>query len=366
MSKNDIHIFLSTITIAGFTTPIGVSYSFIFLAFLYIIRNAKYFSSSKALILLLVVYDLFRITFLDDDILSTLNFTLVFLFMIGLKNYRPSKPILLLKFYIILSFIVVVLQILFKEQFNLFINQVYSSTEALGTKWRPNGISFEPSMASLFLIVAGYSLGKNLNPFYTLIIIMQIVLIQSSFGFAGLIFLLFYRWFRLKYLYIIIPFVVFLLPLSVKIDTLSDAVAIKRLSSVIVNLSSLEVDALVSADHSASIRIAPFLILTTQPWWQDGFLLPKSMAAYKNFIVDYLPGVDPDYWEGGGFLPSSIYTFGIFSLFLYRFIYKNFCFDFLSAVLLTICLINIPFSSQAFAVLLILSKLNISIKTKAV
>lgn len=363
MSKNDIHIFLTTITIAGFTTPVGVSYSFIFLAFLYIIRNAKYILSFTALILSLVVYGLFQIAYLDDGILSILNFTLVFLLMIGLKNYRPSKPKLLLKFYIILSFIVVVLQILFKEQFNLFINQVYTSTEALGTNWRPNGISFEPSMASVFIILAGYSLGKNLNPFYTLIIIIQIVLIQSSFGFAGLIFLLFYRWFRLKYLVIIIPFVVFLLPWTVKIDTLSDAEAIKRLSSVIVNLSSLEVDALVSADHSASIRMAPFLILITQPWWQSGFLLPKSMAAYKHFIVDYLPGVDPEYWAGGGFLPSSIYTFGIFSLFLYYFIYKNFTNNYTSVILVTICLANIPYSSQAFAVLLILLKVGMSLNT---
>ena len=82
------------------------------------------------------------------------------------------------------------------------------------------------------------------------------------------------------------------------------------------------------------------------------------MLEYKTFIVDYLPGVDIDFWAGGGFLPSSIFTLGIFAIIFYAYVYKNYIYNFFAGAIFFVCAINIPFSTQAFATILILLKIG--------
>lgn len=351
MSKSDVQIFISTITVGLFTSPLGVSYSFILLAALYVLKNIKLFGTEWPYIILLIIYGVYRFFFLSEGFLSILNFTLVFSFMLIIKDYKPLKPTLFVQYYLLLSLVVVVLQVLLKETLGLFFNQIYDSKEALDSGWRPNGISFEPSVASIFVVLAGYCLGKSLNLFYTTVIGLQVFLFQSTFGIAGFLFLVFYRWFKIKYVVFTVPLLgIFLSCVNIEV--------LERLFAVLVKLSSFDITELVVADHSASIRIAPYLILATEPWWQNGVLLPKALIEYKDFIVNYLPGVDPNYWAGGGFLPSSLYTLGVFAVIVYHFLYRHFTYSQISLVIAAIILSNISFSTQAFAVLLIFLKIG--------
>jgi len=351
MRPKDLILFLLMLTFSFSTSDNGVSYSFIILTVVWLIPKIKIIVKQKEMISAIALLCFYMFFFLDEKILTILNFALVSFFMLSLSKVDIKKPIFFLKSYINLSLIILIIQIVFENLFGIYFNQIWESPEALGLYWRPNGISFEPSYASCLVVLSGFCLGKNLSKFYLFNIIIQVLIFSSSFGFVALLLLLISRFLKSKFIsltpiLIALPFVFYSTEMY------------ERFQSVLSSFSISDISYLVEADHSAAIRITPFIILFEYEWLQLQSLFPKTMLEYKTFIVDYLPGVDIDFWAGGGFLPSSIFTFGAFAIIFYAYVYKNYIYNFFAGTIFFVCAINIPFSTQAFATILILLKIG--------
>jgi len=241
--------------------------------------------------------------------------------------------------------------------------------------WKFNVLHTEPSYAASVVILLFYSyiyIRKIKNKsFYLLpdfikdyklwIAFTYIMLtIGSSYG------ILFFILFLLSFIKNISKLVViFLLLLFVYYISLSnDFTPVVRLNEVILSFrsSSLDYSAIVEADHSASVRIIPLLLVASS--FEFYSLLGMGMDFSKNYFPTVVPGIEEGGYNGG-LIPSFIIDNGLlnaFMLFLVikkRVIHNFFSFEF---ILLFFILMNTSFNSQLFWSVMTIFSVNMYFK----
>lgn len=352
MKKSDLEnriIFLSLLTLSFTTTKTGISYTFVALIFLLlipkfmvIIRNNI---SDFAILFSIFVY---RYLYCNDSALTSLNLLFCGLSFFYIIHRQYFGGIVIPKLYIKITFFVALVQFFTNYYFGFRLNEIWSDVEL----YRPNGLSIESSYGSTLICVAGIALGDKLSKIKYVMITITVIMMNSGFGFISWLILSLYRFNLRIFLIPVLLLIVLWLPSL-------DFSVTQRISSFGTALqNSLELSAIMAADHSASVRIVPLILVFTQPlelWYH--LIVPMPMNEYTDFVLQSLIGVESD-WKGGGFLPAGLLTMGAFGLVILRLLCSRVFLNGYFLVIFLVAAINIPFSSQSFFVLCVLLRIG--------
>lgn len=177
--------------------------------------------------------------------------------------------------------------------------------------WKLNALSAEPSHTSRLVgvlmfafiycqsILAGHKLSftQSLKRDSMVWIAFLWVTLTTVSGTAMLIiFVILLMFYSEKSL----PIIGFILFLFLTVGAMSDMTAVKRSSSFIGSVLTVDTDKMINADHSASVRIVPWIlciqhinIFTFRSWVGEG------MGTVAQWMSIYMPGVPSDFSGGG-------------------------------------------------------------------
>lgn len=322
------------------------------------------------LIPLFTNYDTFR----SSSFLYSLMFIGVFKIGVSFlyKGYIPLKNYKrILKFILKSYFIVGLVQsILFP--LGVFFNRIWQEDS-----YRVNSLATEPSYAGIIVVVTLYSLllidkfdkqekySLKSNLVYFGYVLFVVLFSQSGFALIFFVILLI-SVFKIKkhtvsllFLFIVVGLIIYF--------NVNSSVAV-RVEKLLIATGSLDVNQLVDADHSGSIRIAPVIIFFKELNLLDlNYWVGHGIGYTKEIMVNIIPGVDEDLWGGAAFIPSYVLDNGIISMVIFfSFIKKNvlrkvLSFEFLFLVL---TLINSSFNSQLFWFIIMMLTTNKFIITR--
>lgn len=238
---------------------------------------------------------------------------------LSLRDYHS-----LIKLILYAYFIVLVIQ-QFCVLFGLPIFNVMNHTYL--DPWKLNSLSAEPShtariVALLFyshIVITEiinndkYSFSKYLTADRFLLFAFVWVMLTSNSSTAILFFLIiFIKYLNYKDSLILITFVLIFLFLGFNIENSS----FDRTISVIVATLSFDTAAIISADHSASIRIVPIILLidkidllSINGWFGNG------IDYVSTFLYSIMPGVKEGFTAGA--LLALLIEYGLISFFLF-------------------------------------------------
>ena len=283
--------------------------------------------------------------------LGTILNAVIFAFLIGgvpfFVRFGINK---ILRLYIVISCFVVYVQFALFHFTGVKMNHVWSAVE--NYDYRPNGLSYEPSYASFLIVLALATQTlkfKRRNDLVLVIgVIIALLLMNSSSGYLLFLLMMLGPYLNMKVLPLILFAMIGVMHSIIEVDILT------------------LFDILVSFDHSLSVRLIPLIIflrdVLSLNWY--GFFVINSLYSYKVYILEYLPGVSLEYWSGGGFIPSFVYTYGIYGLFFFKRALLGLNIDAFLVGSLILAGINFPLNSQAFFLtLLFLHERNYRVTT---
>jgi len=289
------------------------------------------------------------------------NLHLIRYSQITIYQYQNLIKILIYSYF----FVLITQQVMYLVGIENFFNKIFA------TGFKFNALATEPSYAATILVFLFYSYIKNMElirkethitdiykkeKILWFVFIYQMLTFGSSFGILY-IFILILAFIK-KPIYLIGIILISILSISIAIKI--DFIPLLRIFSVLdaINFSSDGFSDLVAADHSASIRIIPFIyFIKTLDFYT---LFGKGTDFSAIFFPTIIPGIN-DATMGGGLLPSFIIDNGIINfLLLIIVIFTNGIKKFFSFTVLAliITLLNTSFNSQLFWLIITLLTLN--------
>lgn len=270
---------------------------------------------------------------------------------ITIRQYQSFLKILLYSYF----FILVIQQVMYVIGIENFLNKI----SAEGFKF--NSIATEPSYASIIILMLFYTYisikKKQNNGKYQIanlkndrmlwfVFTYQMLTLGSSFG------ILFFVLFLLTFIKKISNFlmIIFLLLMFYFSGLALNFEPLIRLNSIIsaTLVGTLDYSNLIEADHSASVRLIPFLMAFSS------FEFYKFFGMGMDFSSNYFPsiiiGIEPGAF-GGGLFPSFTFDNGIINTIILMIIIKEkaiqkfFSFELLVFIII---LLNTSFNSQLF------------------
>ena len=243
--------------------------------------------------------------------------------------------------------------------FGIEINQIWESYDGVA---RVNSLATEPAYAGIVTIITFHSyllLGRRetdgryvMSDFikdfkYWCFVSFIVVTTQSAYAVVYFAILL------LSHVSLKQYFSLFLVAATIfTFVSLFEMQSVERLKALLTSAYSLDINEMALAEHSGSIRVAPLIILF------EGFRLGSIYfwighgAGYsKELVAREVPGIDAEQWQGGGFIPSHIYNYGIIATgFFFYFLRKHALAKLLSTESLYLLLIFLTssFNSQLF------------------
>lgn len=263
-----------------------------------------------------------------------------------------------LLFIITIFTVVAILQyILYK--YGIAFNMIWELDRGI---FRANSLSTEPSYAGIIMVISFYSyivlqkssqiknnISSIFSKYWIYWLLLLIVLFLTRSGYAFVFFTLLILGF-IKYNKFLIFLIIGILIGSIILADYFEP--INRVLNLFKSLFTLDLDKMVMADHSGSIRVAPVFI-----FFEDfDFFAIQSWVGYgmnysKFLMADIIPGIELEHWNGGGFFPSFVYDYGVLAgIIFFLFIKKNVIGSFFSIEFLFIFLLilNTSFNSQLF------------------
>jgi len=299
-----------------------------------ILRHFKFDNMDLLLLLFLVTLIIFPLTNHPESMRWS---TVMYSAMFGL-TFIAYKQLLSQKYFTIINYIKLLKYLIYAYFAVLLIQQLCVLTGIpilnvsnydLNYPWKLNSLAAEPSHSARIVALLMYSyiiskeklLNRSYNPkkdvtndkWVWIAFIWTIFTMGSStaFLFISIVLLKFIRFRNL------IPLLIGF-GISILIINTTGIAEFERAAKTISATLTLDEPTIIEADHSASIRIVPILILvkivtikTLDGWFGHG------TDYVSTFLSDYLPGV-PDGISGGGLFQLWI-EYGFISFFLFLF-----------------------------------------------
>jgi hypothetical protein len=263
-----------------------------------------------------------------STVLYSIMFCLTFIVyqeLLHLSYFTPKRYLKVLKYLILAYFVVLVIQQLcVLTGLPVFNLSNYNPTEP----WKLNSLAAEPSHSARIVGILMYcyittkelvirrkynlKIDINKDKWVWFAFIWTMVTMGSSlaFLFLTIILLKFIRFRNLFPIFVLVGFIFLLV-------NFFGITAIDRTYQTAMATLTLDTSFIIEADHSASIRIVPFIILakmaSLNSW--DGWF-GHGVDYVSTFLSDVVPGV-PEGFSGGGVLSIWIeYGFISFALFV--------------------------------------------------
>ena len=331
----------------------------VFLLVQYPSINIKREGTIYLLLLALIASSLFHLaTFRIATLVYSAMFLLTFIYYMKLivsNSLTMDRYLIIIKSLLVAYFVVLLIQ-----QFCLLVGSPYIFNFVAGDtdSFKLNSLSPEPSHTARILMVLMYSFifirEVELKRKYNLIfdrkrdkyiwLIFLYPMLTMGSGFAIVLLLAFLpKIIKIRKLIIFLPFVVVAFMVVLNLDL----PAVERVLSFGRAFFSLDPDAMMNADHSASIRVVPTILYFNM-------LHPTNVNIWVGYGTDYASNLVPTLMYG---INEGSYRGGIFPAF---FIDRGLiCVALLFYLIRRYCLIKV-FSYDTFILLLLIFSTNIN------
>lgn len=331
-------------------------------------QNAFYILPFVLLLPILTSYSSFRFISYFYSILFLAIFQVI-LSILYSGNITSTFYLKILILIIKLFFYVALIQtVLFK--YEIYFNQIWTPINS--EAHRINSLATEPSYLGIYIVITFYSYlvvkskenkldnkkdGSKVDYIIWGYVLFTVIIANSGFGivFLSILFLSTIS-FQKKYLQILLIIIVFLFFYFVNVSSLD------RIEIFVKSIFSFDILELAYADHSASIRIAPILIIFREFNILDwSALFGRGINYSKELFASIIPGIVLEDWRGGGFFPSFIFDYGIIpTILFFTFLKRNvitkiFAFE---SLFLILVFLNASFNTQLFWYCIIIFTIN--------
>lgn len=297
--------------------------------------------------------------------LSLILFYLGNLYLLKLSRLTIEQYKKFLKTIIYAYFIVLIIQ-----QIQFFFGQDNFFNKISAREYSFNVLATEPSYAATIVIYLFYTYIKiqeflcrgsySLNVFKKekmlwFVFLYEMLTIGSAYGILFLIIFLL-TFLNIKYLWFVIIIPVFLFLIAYENNYLPLLRIINTVTSI--NFNDKDYSDLISADHSAAVRLIPFFIFLRD--WEFFTFFGKGMDFSAELFPKLVIGVERG-TKAGWFLPSFIIDYGVVNFLLIMMgIYINGISRLFSlgSLILLFALINTSFNTQLFWSIVTLLSIN--------
>ena len=324
---------------------------------------AFYLVPLTLLIPILTNYETFRLSSFLYGLMFLFVFQIILNFIykgfITRKDYQKILRIILRSYFIVF----LIQSILFP--FGIYFNQIWN-----GEVTRLNGLATEPSYAGIIVVILLYSYllmekleaGKKFSfkSYFEYFFYVTFIIVQSKSVFGVIFFGILLLWlFKKNITFLIMLFIIALFSISIYLD--STPLVFVRIKDTFYAIGTFDIDELVRADHSGSIRIAPLIIFVKQlDLLNFNAWIGYGIGYSTNMMFDLIPFIVED-WPGSFFFPSFFMDNGLLStIIFFWFIRKNAIDNLwsLESIFLILMFINSYFNSQLFWIIIILFTVN--------
>lgn len=293
------------------------------------------------LILLIFLMFGFQLLFHRGSLrLSSIFYTCMFFFyfMLTIRLFFRGKPtagefIKIVKFLIYAYFIILLVQ-----QFCVLTGlPVFNGIGIMSSKWKLNSLSAEPSHTSRFVGILMYaylsiedkSAGYKLSFFESFkhskkvwIAFLWVILTTVSGTGILVVFLILSRYFSTKMMWVGVLMLGTILGIAAK----SEVTALSRFATFSSAVMTLSPEAMIAADHSASVRFVPMILCISKinPFSMDGWI-GKGMGYVSSWLSDEMPGL-PDGFSAGGMAAFAL-EYGLIISIIYFVLSFKLCYD---------------------------------------